>query len=87
MAERRLSSVWTDGQNEHDQLRELLLQLRQAERSWAIAERACKRLLVEKTAVLAISPADHATTSRDYGRGFAEALRLVHQAYQGTSDD
>lgn len=28
-------------------------------------------------AVLAIDPADHASKSRDYGRGFADALRLV----------
>lgn len=26
-----------------------------------------------------IDPADHATASRDYGRGFAEALRLVRR--------
>lgn len=30
--------------------------------------------------VLAINPEDHATTSRDYGRGFAEAIRLVREA-------
>lgn len=27
-----------------------------------------------------IDPADHATTSRDYGRGFAEAIRRVREA-------
>lgn len=30
-------------------------------------------------AVMAIDAANHATTSRDYGRGFAEAIRLVHE--------
>ncbi len=30
--------------------------------------------------VRAIDPADHATKSRDYGRGFAEAIRLVRAA-------
>lgn len=29
-------------------------------------------------AVMALDPGDHATTSRDYGRGFAEAVRIVH---------
>lgn len=38
------------------------------------------RLERQKLAVLAIKPEDHATTSRDYGRGFAEAIRLVHAA-------
>lgn len=34
--------------------------------------------LIERVAsVLALSPASHATKSRDYGRGFAEALRIV----------
>jgi hypothetical protein len=28
--------------------------------------------------VMSIDPADSATTSRDYGRGFAHAIRLVH---------
>lgn len=31
-------------------------------------------------AALAIEPEDHATSSRDYGRGFAEAIRLVREA-------
>lgn len=31
-------------------------------------------------AVLAIDPADHATTSRDYGRGFADAITRVRAA-------
>lgn len=30
--------------------------------------------------VLAIDPEQHATKSRDYGRGFAEAIRLVREA-------
>ena len=33
-------------------------------------------------AVRAIDPADHATSSRDYGRGFAEAIRLVREAME-----
>lgn len=31
-------------------------------------------------AVLSIEPEDHATKSRDYGRGFADAIRLVREA-------
>lgn len=31
---------------------------------------------------LAIKPEDHATTSRDYGRGFAEAIRRVREALE-----
>lgn len=31
-------------------------------------------------AAQAISPEDHATKSRDYGRGFADAILLVRQA-------
>lgn len=30
--------------------------------------------------VWSIEPEDHATKSRDYGRGFAEAIRLVRAA-------
>lgn len=30
--------------------------------------------------VLAIKPEDHATQSRDYGRGFADAIKRVHEA-------
>jgi hypothetical protein len=30
--------------------------------------------------VMGIEPEDHATKSRDYGRGFAEAVRLVREA-------
>ncbi len=29
--------------------------------------------------ILLIDPAEHATTSRDYGRGFAEAIRQVRE--------
>ena len=36
-------------------------------------------------AALAISPEDHATKSRDYGRGFAEAIRQVREALNTTS--
>lgn len=32
--------------------------------------------------VEAIEPEDHATKSRDYGRGFAEAIRVVREALQ-----
>lgn len=31
-------------------------------------------------AALAIEPEDHATKSRDYGRGFADAIRQVREA-------
>lgn len=34
-------------------------------------------------AALDIEPEDHATKSRDYGRGFAEAIRLVRAALNG----
>jgi hypothetical protein len=34
-------------------------------------------------AALAIDPADHATRSRDYGRGFADAIRQVRTALRG----
>lgn len=30
--------------------------------------------------VLAIRPEDHATSSRDYGRGFADAIKQIHAA-------
>jgi len=52
--------------HEHDVLRALIAALR--------AERA------QIEDVLAIDPADHATKSRDFGRGFAEALRQVRVA-------
>jgi hypothetical protein len=32
--------------------------------------------------VASIAPSDHATQSRDYGRGFAEAIRQVRQAIE-----
>lgn len=32
--------------------------------------------------IQSIDPEDHATKSRDYGRGFAEAIRLVRQAIE-----
>lgn len=32
--------------------------------------------------VLRIDPADYPTASRDFGRGFAEAIRLVREALQ-----
>lgn len=34
----------------------------------------------QRTAALAIDPADHATTSRDYGRGYAQAIKDVRAA-------
>lgn len=34
--------------------------------------------------VWALDPADHATSSRDYGRGYAQALRDVHAALDGS---
>jgi len=52
--------------HEHDVIRALIAALR--------AERA------QIEDVLAIDPADHATKSRDFGRGFAEALRQVRVA-------
>lgn len=42
-------------------------------------------LLRQREAVLALRPEDHATKSRDYGRGFAEALRLVREAMSSTN--
>lgn len=42
--------------------------------------RAYNDLVDKVNAVLAIDPADHATKSRDFGRGFAEALRQVRVA-------
>lgn len=36
-------------------------------------------------AVLAIDPADHATESRDYGRGFADCLRRVRELLGASS--
>lgn len=35
------------------------------------------------TAALAIDPADHATRSRDYGRGFSDALTRTRTALRG----
>ena len=43
-------------------------------------------LLRQREAVLAIRPEEHATKSRDYGRGFAEALRLVREALTANAD-
>jgi hypothetical protein len=53
----------------------------QADYDRVVAERDVLRERV--TAALLIDPADHATTSRDYGRGFAEAIRLVREALDG----
>lgn len=39
----------------------------------------------QRTAALAIDPADHATTSRDYGRGYAQAIKDVRAALGATS--
>lgn len=40
----------------------------------------CNRMHVQIAAALAIDPEDHATKSRDYGRGFADAIRRVREA-------
>ena len=55
------------------------------ERTAAFNERDEVRAVNQRVAVIlarlwAIDPADHATKSRDYGRGFAEAIRLVRAA-------
>lgn len=52
--------------HEHDVIRALVKALRE------------ERSQVED--VLSIYPADHATKSRDYGRGFADAIRRVREA-------
>lgn len=38
-------------------------------------------------AILSIEPEDHATSSRDFGRGFALAIRLVRGCVSWTSVD
>lgn len=43
-----------------------------------------EQLIQAMNRVMMINPADHATKSRDYGRGFSDALSLVHQAIQET---
>ena len=58
------------------------------ERTGAFNERDEVRAVNQRVAVIlgrlwAIDPADHATKSRDYGRGFAEAIRLVRAALLG----
>lgn len=46
--------------------------------------RACVEQLEQRlAAALAIDPADHATRSRDYGRGFADAITRVRTALRG----
>lgn len=45
----------------------------------------CDSLLVTLDRVMAIKPEDHATSSRDYGRGYAQAIRDVHAAIEEPS--
>lgn len=43
-----------------------------------------KRLIA---AIRAIDPAEHATGSRDFGRGFNHALRLVLDVFEAETED
>ncbi len=52
--------------------------------SLAMRQRDAAEAAIER--VRAIDAADAATTSRDYGRGYAQALRDVHDALEKTDD-
>ena len=47
------------------------------------AERDDARAAIAR--VRALDPADHATSSRDYGRGYAQAIRDIRAALDGTA--
>ena len=47
------------------------------------AERDDARAAIAR--VRALDPADHATSSRDYGRGYAQAIRDIRAAIDGTA--
>lgn len=79
--------------HEHDVIRALIKELRETRRevddksdvghmvadAWELAYNGCVRQI---NAVMAIDPADYATASRDYGRGFADAIRRVREALE-----
>lgn len=50
---------------------------------WVAAEAGEAKLLNIIEEIILINPEDHATQSRDYGRGFSDALKQVHQIING----
>lgn len=79
--------------HEHDVIRALIKALRETRQevddksdvghmvadAWELAYNECVRQI---NAAMAIDPADYATTSRDYGRGFADAIRRVREVLE-----